>query len=63
MSVETVRLETIINSVMPEVHRVLTPEELNVPIVLRNGMQALDRRDVLEIVEATIHTRSRNILH
>ena len=63
MSVETVRLETIINSVMPEVHRVLTPEELNVPIVLRDGMQALDRRDVLEIVEATIHTRSRNILH
>lgn len=60
---ETVRLETIINSVMPEVHRVLTPEELDVSIVLRDGVQALDRHDVLEIVEATIHTRSRTILH
>ncbi|BAU29426.1 hypothetical protein DFP93_1157 [Aneurinibacillus soli] len=60
---ETVRLETIVTSVMPEVLRVLTPEELDVPIVLRDGMHVLDRHDVLEIVEATIHTRSRNILH
>lgn len=60
---ETVRLETIVTSVMPEVLHVLTPEELDVPIVLRNGMHTLDRHDVLEIVEATIHTRSRNILH
>lgn len=63
MSVETVKLATIINAVMPEVHRVLRTEELNAFIVLRDGIRNLDRHDVLEIVEATINNAKRSALY
>jgi hypothetical protein len=62
MSVETVKLATIINTVMPEAHHVLTQEELSVSIVLRDGVNSLNRHDVLEIVEATIHNAKRSVL-
>ncbi|WP_051330966.1 hypothetical protein [Aneurinibacillus terranovensis] len=60
---ETVKLATIISTVMPEVHRVLTKEELNAFIVLRDGLHNLDRHDVLEIVEATINNAKRSVLY
>ncbi|WCK56748.1 hypothetical protein PP175_06590 [Aneurinibacillus sp. Ricciae_BoGa-3] len=63
MSVETVKLATIINTVMPEVHHVLRTEELNAFIVLRNGIQNLDKHDVLEIVEATINNAKRSAIY
>ncbi|ERI10299.1 hypothetical protein HMPREF0083_01645 [Aneurinibacillus aneurinilyticus ATCC 12856] len=62
MSVETVRLEEIISTVMPEAQHVLTEEELNVSIVLRDGLRSLNRRDVLEIVAATIHNTGKGAL-
>ncbi|MBN6188129.1 hypothetical protein JQN58_14740 [Aneurinibacillus sp. BA2021] len=59
---ETVTLEEIITTVMPEAQLVLTEEELNVSIVLRDGLHALNRHDVLEIVAATIHNTGKGAL-
>ncbi|GEN36412.1 MULTISPECIES: hypothetical protein [Aneurinibacillus] len=59
---ETVRLEEIISMVMPEAQHVLTEEELNVSIVLRDGLGSLNRHDVLEIVAATIHNTGKGAL-
>ncbi|GAB7389044.1 hypothetical protein BSNK01_28820 [Bacillaceae bacterium] len=52
---EAVKLSTIILTLKPELYDFLTPEELNSYIVLRNGIAALTDKDLLEIIQASIH--------
>lgn len=60
---ETVRLRTIVNSITPELYPILTERERNAEIVLRDGVRALNRYDVLEIVAATIHEKRDVLFH
>jgi hypothetical protein len=54
MNMETVRLSSIAELFIPDVVPFLTPQELDMPIVLRNGMAVLAPEDALEIVEQSI---------
>lgn len=60
---QTVTLGTIVDSITPELYPILTERERNAEIVLRDGMQSLDRFDVLEIVAATIHEKRDVLFH
>lgn len=60
---QTVKLGTIVDSITPELYPILTERERNAEIVLRDGMQSLDRYAVLEIVAATIHEKRDVIYH
>lgn len=62
---ETYKLSTIVLAVTPELYSFLKPQELDSQIVLRNGMNALDMQDVLEIIEASIAQQNdgRSLLH
>lgn len=60
---EALKLSTIVLSVVPEWYACLTPLELDSQIVLRDGVEALqkmDTEDVLELIEASI---LRNMTH
>ena len=60
---ETLKLAEIVLSVNPDLYQLLTTEELNQDIVLRNGLQSLKAHDLLEIVEASIAHNQNNALH
>ena len=51
---ETVKLSTLVRFVLPELQDLLTVQELEMPVVLRNGMDSISYEDILEIIEATI---------
>ncbi|MCF6094264.1 hypothetical protein L1765_09840 [Microaerobacter geothermalis] len=51
---ETVKLSTIVLTFSPELYPLLTPDELESFIVLKYGLQSLDKESVIEIVEASI---------
>jgi len=62
MEMETVKLATIVERLAPELSECLTPQELNMQIVLRDGMQRLDATDVMEILQFSI-CRKQQALH
>lgn len=65
---ETIKLSTIVLAVTPELVSCLTPEELDLQIVLRDGLHSLQTMqwdDVLEIIEASIlhHKPMSSLVH
>ena len=59
---ETVKLSTIIKFVHPELEGLLTPIELDMPVVLRDGINSVTNDDVLEIIEASIFVKGKGAL-
>lgn len=57
---ETVRLSTIVQLVYPEIKDMLTEYELEMPIVLRDGIHSVSNDDLLEIIEASILNKGKS---
>lgn len=51
---ETVKLSTIIKYIYPELEQLLTVKELEMPIILKDGMDSINSDEILEIIEASI---------
>lgn len=51
---ETLKLSEIVLSVRPELYRLLTEQELDLPIVLKHGLGSIQAEDILQIIEASI---------
>jgi hypothetical protein len=62
MLVETVKLSRIVLKVSPELAAFLTRSELNSEIVLRNGIEALEAQDVMEIIQFSISEHQKDTL-
>jgi hypothetical protein len=62
MLVETVKLSRIVLKVSPELAAFLTRSELNSEIVLRNGIEALEAQDVMEIIQYSISEHQKDAL-
>jgi hypothetical protein len=60
MLVETVKLSRIVMKLTPELYPFLREKELNSEIVLRNGLEALETEDVLEIVQFSISEHQKD---
>lgn len=54
MNVETVKLATIVMRLTPEMYAFLKRDELDSVIVLRNGLEALQAEDAMEIIQHSI---------
>jgi hypothetical protein len=52
--VETVSLSAIVLKVIPEFYEMLTEDELDYQIVLRDGLAAVNKHDVWEIIHYSI---------
>lgn len=59
---ETVKLSTIINYFELDLGELLTTTELEMPVVLREGIQSVSSEDVLEIVQASILQKNKGAL-
>ncbi|TCS83699.1 hypothetical protein [Tepidibacillus fermentans] len=60
---ETVKLSTLVRFVLPELQELLTVQELEMPVVLKNGIDSISYEDILEIIEATIsHMNEKGVL-
>ncbi|MEI7026834.1 hypothetical protein [Paenibacillus sp. y28] len=62
MYMETVKLSRIVMKLTPEVVPCLSTSELDSDIVLRYGLDALDREDVLEIIQYSISEHHKDAL-
>jgi hypothetical protein len=62
MLVETVKLSRIVLKVSPELALFLTRNELNSEIVLKNGIEALEAEDVMEIIQYSISEHQKDAL-
>lgn len=54
MDMETVKLSQIVERLAPELSPFLTSREMNLNIVLRDGLDLLEPADVMEIVQHSI---------
>ncbi|MEV2472335.1 hypothetical protein ABNE20_07475 [Paenibacillus larvae] len=59
---ETVTLSRIVMRLTPELVPYLTRRELESKIVLRDGLQALDAGDVMEIVQFSISEHQKDAI-
>lgn len=59
---ETVKLSTIIKHVDPKLEIFLTFNELEMPVVLRNGIESVSQEDILEIIEVSINLKNNGVL-
>ncbi|MEV2910026.1 hypothetical protein ABNF65_15665 [Paenibacillus larvae] len=59
---ETVTLSRIVMRLTPELVPYLTRRELESQIVLRDGLQALDAGDVMEIVQFSISEHHKDAI-
>ena len=62
MDMETVRLSRIVEKLSPELVPFLTELELNLNIVLRDGLALLEPEDAMEIVQHSICKHQREVL-
>lgn len=62
MLVETVKLSTIVMKLTPELYPFLKRSELDFEIVLRNGLEALETEDAMEIVQYSISEHQKDAL-
>ncbi|MFC5651494.1 hypothetical protein ACFPYJ_20735 [Paenibacillus solisilvae] len=62
MDMETVRLSRIVEKLAPELVPFLTEHELNLNIVLRDGLALLEPEDAMEIVQHSICEHQRKML-
>ncbi|NHN31258.1 hypothetical protein [Paenibacillus agricola] len=60
MLVETVKLSTIVMRLTPELFPFLRRSELEFEIVLRNGLEALEAGDAMEIIQHSISEQQRD---
>ncbi|MCU6794785.1 MULTISPECIES: hypothetical protein [Paenibacillus] len=60
MLVETVKLSTIVMRLTPELYPFLTRSELEFEIVLRNGIEALEAGDAMEIIQHSISEQQKD---
>ncbi|WP_134699143.1 hypothetical protein [Ammoniphilus sp. YIM 78166] len=61
---ETLKLSEIVLSVRPELYRLLTEQELDLPIVLKHGLGSIQAEDILQIIEASIlYGKENDVLH
>ncbi|MEW9669076.1 hypothetical protein [Ammoniphilus sp. 3BR4] len=61
---ETLKLSEIVLSVRPELYRLLTDVERDLPIVLKHGLESLQAEDILQIIEASIfYNKENDVLH
>jgi hypothetical protein len=58
--VETVKLSTIVMRLTPELYPFLKRSELEFEIVLRNGLEALEAGDAMEIIQHSISEQQRD---
>ncbi len=59
---ETIKLSRIVMKFNPELVSTLTSMELDSSIVLRNGFQALEPEDALEIIQFSICEHQKDAL-
>jgi hypothetical protein len=62
MDMETVTLSRIAQKLAPELVPFLTDRELNMSIVLREGLALLEPEDAVEIVQHSIYEHQRQIM-
>ncbi|MFC4812294.1 MULTISPECIES: hypothetical protein [Paenibacillus] len=62
MDMETVRLVQIVEKLAPELVPFLTERELNLNIVLRDGLAWLEPEDAMEIVQHSICEHQKEVL-
>lgn len=62
MDMETVRLVQIVEKLVPELVPFLTERELNLNIVLRDGLALLEPEDAVEIVQHSICEYQKEVL-
>ncbi|MBH5318207.1 hypothetical protein I6N90_10345 [Paenibacillus sp. GSMTC-2017] len=62
MDMETVKLSQIVERLAPELSSFLTSRELDIPIVLRDGLALLEPADAMEIVQHSICNGQRQTL-
>ncbi|MBE1441084.1 hypothetical protein GGC63_000501 [Paenibacillus sp. OAS669] len=59
---ETVKLSTIVMRLTPELYPFLKRSELDFEIVLRNGLEALEAEDAMEIIQYSISEHQKDAL-
>ncbi|MDF2668275.1 MAG: hypothetical protein K0R67_581 [Paenibacillus sp.] len=57
---ETVKLSRIVMKLTPELYPFLRHNELNSEIMLRNGLEALETEDVMEIIQYSISEHQKD---
>jgi len=62
VDMETVKLSQIVEKLAPELGAFLTDHELNISIVLRDGLSFLGTADAVEIVQHSICEHQRDVL-
>ncbi|MFS0722920.1 hypothetical protein [Paenibacillus sp. 1P07SE] len=62
MDHETVTLSRIVEKLAPEMYSFLTANELQLNIVLRDGLAVLEPEDAIEIVQHSICEVQKNVL-
>lgn len=62
MDMETVKLSQIVERLAPELSSFLTSRELDLTIVLRDGLDVLEPADAMEIVQHSICNGQRQTL-
>lgn len=62
MDMETVKLSRIVEKLAPELIPFLTQREMNLNIVLRDGMGILEPEDAMEIVQHSICEHQKQVL-
>lgn len=60
MLVETVKLSAIVMKLTPELYPFLKKNELESEIVLRNGIDALEAEDAVEIIQYSISEHQKD---
>lgn len=62
MDMETVKLSRIVERLVPELVPFLTQRELDLSIVLRDGLGLLEPQDAMEIVQHSICEYQKKVL-
>jgi two-component sensor histidine kinase len=62
MDMETVKLSQIVEKLAPELSPFLTEREMDISIVLRDGLELLEPADAMEIVQHSICNQQREAL-
>ncbi|HUC93543.1 MAG TPA: hypothetical protein VMS09_16250 [Paenibacillus sp.] len=62
MDMETVTLSRIVEKLAPELVPFLTERELNMNIVLREGLAVLEPEDAIEIVQHSIYEIQKQVM-
>lgn len=59
---ETVKLSRIVMKLTPELYPFLKPQELDSRIILRDGLELLEAKDAMEIIQHSIFEHQKDAL-